>query len=111
MATRFVAENGSSVIWQADNGKMFGTEAEAIAEENSKAYEKKVNAFIASKTWNRGQDTRAKALVVEFLAWADTEDGMAAIEAAESAPDEPEVVAEAAESGADAPPPPPPPAA
>lgn len=109
MATRFVSEDGNSVIWQATNGKMFGTEAEAIAEENSKQYETKVGAFISSKTWNRGQDTRAKAMIIEFLAWADTEAGAAAIEAAANAP-EPEAE-EATEEASDVPPPPPAPAA
>jgi len=109
MATRFVSEDGNSVIWQATNGKMFGTEAEAIAEENSKQYETSVNAFIKSKIWNRGQDTRAKAMIIEYLAWADTAAGQAAIEAAMNAPEE--VAEEATEEASDTPPPPPAPAA
>lgn len=105
MPVRFVSEDGTGVLWQATtDGSLYGTEAEAVAVENKKAYESKVDAFIVSKgNWNRGQDTRAKALVTEFLAWCDTDAGrgvLAEIEAGtyQPAPAAPAAVPEAPEA-------------
>jgi hypothetical protein len=109
MPVRFVSEDGTSVLWQAStNGLLFGTEAEAVAVENEKAYEAKVDAFIVSKgNWNRGQDTRAKALVTVFLAWCDTDAGqdvLAQIEAGTYvAPTPPQAAPAAAPAAAEIP--------
>ena len=73
---KFVSDDGSSVLFQSSvSGEMYATEAEAIADENAAQYELKVDAFVSSKEWKRGQDTRATALITEFLAWCDTAAG------------------------------------
>jgi hypothetical protein len=54
-------------------GTIHATQAEAIAVDNAEYFAAKVDAFIASKEWNRGQDTRAKGLITEYLAWESTQ--------------------------------------
>ena len=73
---KFVSDDGSSILFQSSvSGEMYATEAEAIADENAAQYELKVDAFVSSREWKRGQDTRATALITEFLAWCDTAAG------------------------------------
>jgi hypothetical protein len=72
MPTKFVSEDGQSVFWLAETGKVCATEPEAVAEENAEEYSARVQLFIDSRDWNRGQSARAKALITEFLAFEDT---------------------------------------
>lgn len=52
-------------------GKLFATKHEAVAYKNASVYSERVDKFIASKTWSRGQDTSARKRVIEFLAFED----------------------------------------
>ena len=72
MPRKVTYEDGTPAGWITPAGNMHPTEAEALAEENASTYEARVELFIRSKSWNRGQDTRARALITEFLANEDT---------------------------------------
>ena len=80
MTQKVLLEDGSVMGYLATNsGTIHPTEAEALADENDARYQLTVGAFIASRSWNRGQDTRASSLIKEYLAWCDTRDGQEAI--------------------------------
>ena len=72
MPTKVLYEDGSIAGYITPAGNMHPTEAEALAEENASTYEARVELFIRSKEWNRGQDTRARTLLAEHLAFEDT---------------------------------------
>lgn len=78
MADQIFKADGTPIGWMDGTGTIHATEAEAIAVDNAEAYAARVDAFIASKEWNRGQDTRAKSLITEYLAWESTAEGQAA---------------------------------
>ena len=85
MAQKVILEDGSLMGYLAANsGTIHATEAEAVADENEDAYATRVKAFVDSKTWKRGQDTRAFSLITEYLAWCDTKSGQEAIAQAEA---------------------------
>ena len=116
MAQKVMLEDGSLMGYLAANtGTIHQTEAEAVADENEAKYAARVEAFVTSKTWKRGQDTRAFSLIKEYLAWCDTKTGQdllaqaeAAAIAAAAAPADDEEPAEAAAAVAPAVPPVPP---
>lgn len=80
MTKKVLLEDGSIMGYLAQNsGTIHQTEAEALADENRASYAAKVSAFVASRSWKRGQDTRAESLITEFLAWCDTDQGKEAL--------------------------------
>lgn len=85
MARKVLFDDGNVAGFLTPKGIMHATEAEALAEENEKVYEARVQLFIDSKIWNRGQDTRARALITEFLAFEDTLEDLEAAIAEKSA--------------------------
>lgn len=55
--------------FQTPDGKLFATREAAMAHAMRDQFSERAKQFVNSRTWARGQDTRALNLVVDFLAF------------------------------------------
>lgn len=58
-------------VFKTPDGKTFRTEQAALSHMNAGAYKDTLNAYCKSRSWVRGQETRARNLIADFLAWED----------------------------------------
>ena len=63
-------------LWQADDGRYFESEAEADAHsaavKAAEYYKEEIDNFIGDHVWPRGQETRARGILAQYLGWASS---------------------------------------
>ena len=74
MPRKLLFEDGTPMGWATADGKVFGLESEAVAHEYREQFSARVELFIRAHEWNRGQETRARAIVLDFLAFEGAEE-------------------------------------
>ena len=80
MARKVQFEDGTVMGWIAETDldkpsnvrTLYDTEADAIASENAGKYEARIELFVRSHEWARGQEKRARDLVSRFLGFEDS---------------------------------------
>lgn len=61
--------------FKTSDGTIFSSKEEAIAHENRAAFSARIDGFIQSREWPRGQNTQARRLITDFLAYEASESG------------------------------------
>ena len=108
MPKKFTADDGSA-FWLSTTGNVHSSEAEALADENAETYAPRVQLFINSREWGKGQAAQTRRHVTEFLAFESTfsaKELAAAIEAMKAQMEAEKAGKKGAKSAPPVPPPP-----